>query len=82
MEDIDGGLHPAVDGQSLDEDEVCTMCVCVCVRAHILCVYVCVSVCVLRGVRGGVSGKGCRERSEGGGVSERGWNPQQRMNFR
>ena len=21
MEDIDGGLHPAVDGQSLDEDE-------------------------------------------------------------
>ena len=22
MEDIDGGLHPAVDGQSLDEDEV------------------------------------------------------------
>ena len=25
MEDIDGGLHPAVDGQSLDkdEDEVC-----------------------------------------------------------
>ena len=22
MEDTDGGLHPAVDGQSLDEDEV------------------------------------------------------------
>ena len=22
MEDIDGGLHPAVDRQSLDEDEV------------------------------------------------------------
>ena len=22
MEDIDGGLHPAVDGQSLDEDDV------------------------------------------------------------
>ena len=22
MEDIDGGLHPAVDGQSLDEDVV------------------------------------------------------------
>ena len=22
MEDIDGGLHPAVDGQSLDEDEM------------------------------------------------------------
>ena len=22
MEDIDGGLHPAVDGQSLDEDKV------------------------------------------------------------
>ena len=21
MEEIDGGLHPAVDGQSLDEDE-------------------------------------------------------------
>ena len=21
MEDIDGGLHPAVDGQSLDEDK-------------------------------------------------------------
>ena len=21
MEDIDGGLHPAVDGQSLDEDD-------------------------------------------------------------
>ena len=21
MEDIDGGLHPAVDGQNLDEDE-------------------------------------------------------------
>ena len=21
MKDIDGGLHPAVDGQSLDEDE-------------------------------------------------------------
>ena len=21
MEDIDGGLHPAVDGQSIDEDE-------------------------------------------------------------
>ena len=21
MEDIDGGLHPAVDGKSLDEDE-------------------------------------------------------------
>ena len=21
IEDIDGGLHPAVDGQSLDEDE-------------------------------------------------------------
>ena len=21
MEDIDGGLHPAVDGQSLDDDE-------------------------------------------------------------
>ena len=21
MEDIDGGLHPAVDGESLDEDE-------------------------------------------------------------
>ena len=21
MEDIDGGLHPAVDGQSLDKDE-------------------------------------------------------------
>ena len=21
MEDIDGGLHPTVDGQSLDEDE-------------------------------------------------------------
>ena len=39
MEDIDGGLHPAVDGQSLDEDDderregggwVC-VCVCVCV---------------------------------------------------
>ena len=25
MEDIDGGLHPAVDGQSLDEDEDETM---------------------------------------------------------
>ena len=24
MEDIDGGLHPAVDGQSLDEDEMNT----------------------------------------------------------
>ena len=24
MEDIDGGLHPAVDGQSLDEDEAFT----------------------------------------------------------
>ena len=23
MEDTDGGLHPAVDGQSLDEDEEC-----------------------------------------------------------
>ena len=23
MEDIDGGLHPAVDGQNLDEDELC-----------------------------------------------------------
>ena len=23
MEDTDGGLHPAVDGQSLDEDEAC-----------------------------------------------------------
>ena len=23
MEDIDGGLHPAADGQSLDEDELC-----------------------------------------------------------
>ena len=22
MEDIDGGLHPAVDGQSLDDDEM------------------------------------------------------------
>ena len=22
MEDVDGGLHPAVDGQSLDEDEI------------------------------------------------------------
>ena len=22
MEDLDGGLHPAVDGQSLDKDEV------------------------------------------------------------
>ena len=28
MEDIDGGLHPAVDGQSLDEDEN-EVCVCV-----------------------------------------------------
>ena len=25
MEDIDGGLHPAVDGQSLDEDEKKTL---------------------------------------------------------
>ena len=22
MEDIDGGLHPAVDGQSLDDDDI------------------------------------------------------------
>ena len=27
MEDIDGGLHPAVEGQSLDKDE--DECVCV-----------------------------------------------------
>ena len=25
MEDIDGGLHPAVDGQSLDDDEMMMM---------------------------------------------------------
>ena len=40
MEDIDGGLHPAVDGQSLDDDEMMIaspkprrFAVCVCARA-------------------------------------------------
>ena len=28
MEDIDGGLHPAVDGQSLDEDGSYELVVC------------------------------------------------------